>query len=187
MKTSRRNRGLSLVEVLVAAGLLSLILLVSAQVFVPSIRAWRRQQKQTESTQNSLVAINWLESDLSLSKPTSVSFENNTTLRLIKSQPQPEPGQSPFRIRVTYILAEGTLYRSQQEFDPETQEVLPEVPGLPIANSVEKFLVRTPQAWITDIEFKTNMGGQVNEIQTAITSVYAPFDAALEQKPSTSP
>lgn len=188
MSRSYHHRGVSLVEILVASGLLGLILLVTAQLIIPAARAWDRQQKRTESAQGNLVAINWLEKDLSLSKPSTVAFGDDGKLSLVRSEPQIHPERDPFRIFVVYQLEEGTLFRSQQEFEPEKKEkveALKPTKRQAIARSVSKFVVETPQDWITSVELASSIGGRSSEIRTAVASVYAPLDAAVEEKAST--
>ena len=180
-----RTRGTTLVEVMVASALLSLLLLVSAKLFIPAVRAWERQQKETERTQGLLVAINWLEKDLGLAQLGSVSFQDNTVLTLVKSKAQVEGQQNPFRVRVIYTLSEGSLFRFQQEFEPKDKLeslVVPTEKGLPIARNIVRFVIQTPQDWLTEVTIASRVGGRESEIVTAVTSAYAPLDAAIEER-----
>ncbi|MEW6281906.1 MAG: prepilin-type N-terminal cleavage/methylation domain-containing protein [Candidatus Eremiobacterota bacterium] len=67
------KRGLTLVEVLVAAALLLLVLGLLASILIPALRAWMRQSQRSDAQRSALVVIKRLREEVRFGHPESVT------------------------------------------------------------------------------------------------------------------
>ncbi|MBI3928956.1 MAG: prepilin-type N-terminal cleavage/methylation domain-containing protein [Armatimonadetes bacterium] len=116
------RRGFSLVEVVVASGLLGLLTLVLALLLTPGLRIWNLSQTRSEAEQAMMLAEGHLGEELMETAPSSVQTVDDPGLSALSflspgSNPveayDPITGAPTWRQLVVYYLSSGTLYRKQ--------------------------------------------------------------------------
>ena len=105
-----KNRGLSLIEIVVATFVMSMLLVVSVKVLIPALRAWTDGQKRSEVGQSLLVTSSWIGDDVIRSAPESmIVTEDEGIFGMRCALGQQESFENEFRELVAYWVDEKTL------------------------------------------------------------------------------
>lgn len=197
------QRGISLVEILVASSVLSLILLVTTRVMIPALKAWSDGQKRSELTQNALVFSNWMRGDFLRSSPDSTEIDNNGNLVLNCALQQANSHELDFSERVIYWRNDTNIRRASQNhrtdkpnnpvatlddlsnFDSVrrlTANVAPDEidsTGQTVSSYQVRINPNTP--WRVTLYLKLQKEQRIAEVQTSFSSIYAPFDTNIAE------
>lgn len=183
------RRGITLVEIVVATFVMSLLLVVSVKVFIPAMRAWTDGQKRSEVSQSLLVTTAWLGDDVSRSSPESLELTDEGILGMRCALGQQESFENEFKELVAYWLVDKTLYRADKTVDGgsgppaltlidlETFESTRKV-----GSGVEVFEVTVVNPWRLEAHLVVEKDGRSAEIRTGYSSMYAPFDPNTKEK-----
>lgn len=120
----RADAGLTLLEVLVTAALLSLVLALSVNVFTPALTTWTRGQQRSQAQRATLVATRWLRHDVELCASEAVTTGAGSVM-LILCSPGGEcdaTGQTRWTRGVLYWLdGDKALRRQEWALPPDTE------------------------------------------------------------------
>ena len=188
---TRRHQGITLIEIVVASFLLSLVLLVAIQVFVPAMRAWTDGQRRSEVGQSLLVTSNWIGDDMLRSAPDSCELTEESIFSLKCTPGKQVNHEVKFSTEVAYWLDGTTLYRAQRENDNgETGPITPLLADLDgydskrrVGSDITIFEVELKQPWLIELHLKCDKEGRSSEIKTGFASIYAPFEPEEEAEP----
>lgn len=189
MKNMRR--GITLVEIIVATFVMSILLLVAVQVLIPALRAWSDGQKRSEVSQSLLVTANWIGDDVLRSSPNSLLVNDEGVLVMRCTAQNPADDSNEFTEMVAYWLEGDELFRgtrSASAGESEPPITIAELGGFNtkrrIASGVVDFKPVVERAWLIDLTLKLDKNGRPGELKTSYASIYAPLDpniAALEE------
>ncbi len=118
------QRAWSLLELVVAAALLSLVLLVATMVFRPALRSWTEGQQRSEAQQVVAVTSRWLESDVVAARPDSLGWQQDQLLLARADEP---PRYDSFgwplydRVVSYWLDEEGALHRQLASLPADTE------------------------------------------------------------------
>lgn len=182
-----RSAAFTLVEVLVASALASVVLSLVVQLLIPALRAWTDGQKRSEVGQSLLVTTSWLGEDVLRSSPSSLRLIGEHALVMKCAAGQTVDHNNPFSQAVGYWLEDGQIFRSTRTLaDPEAELpplVLDELKAMPdkrrVATNVTTFEIVIPQPWRIDLRLAVDKHGRKGEVKTAYSSIYAPFDLEM--------
>ncbi len=190
MKSPRTiPRAFTLIEIMVASSLALVVLLVVVQLFIPALRAWTDGQQRSEIGQNLLITTQWMGDDISRSAPGSARLTDEGVLVMKCALGQTVDHSNPFSEFVTYWRDDDVLYRSTQTLgsseDPLPSASLADLAALPdrrkIASGLTAFDVTFPREWRVELHLAMKKLERTGEIQTAFSSIYAPFDIATAE------
>lgn len=184
-----REKGFTLIEILVASSLALVVLLVLVQLFIPALRAWTDGQQRSEIGQNLLITTQWLGDDITRSAPGSARLTDEGVLVMKCALGQTVDDSNPFSEFVAYWRDDDILYRSVQTLassdDPVPTATLAELAAVDnrrkIASGLTAFDVTIPREWRVQIHIAMKKLERSGEIQTAFTSIYAPFDISTAE------
>jgi type II secretory pathway component PulJ len=184
------RRGVTLVEIVVATFVMSMLLVVSVKVFIPAMRAWSDGQKRSEVGQSLLVTTSWLGDDVVRSAPDSMELTEEGILGMRCALGQQESFENEFKELVAYWIVEKVMYRADKTL--ETAGTGPPVLTLVdletfestrrVGSGVEVFEVEVVQPWRMEIHLVVEKDGRSAEIRTGFSSMYAPFDPNTKEK-----
>lgn len=190
MSCRQKVRAVTLVEVVVASFVISILLAVAVQVLIPAMRAWGDGQKRSELSQGLLVTANWIADDVLRCSPNSLDLTDQGVLVMRTSRGLHDDDKNNFSEVVAYWVAEGTLYRGNRDDGAGINTgppplTLADVGNLRgkrrVASGVTTFEVEVVQPWRIDLHLVVERGGRRAEIQTSYSSMYAPFDPNLAE------
>lgn len=184
------KRGLTLVEIVVASFLLSLLLAVAVKVMIPALRAWTEGQKRSEVSQGLLVTANWVGDDVQRSAPDSIKMNDEGVLVMRCALGQQADHTNEFDQMVAYWAEDGELYRASETLAPggsgPPEITLTDLAALKsrrrVASDLEEFEVTVVQPWRIDLYMKLKRDERVGEIRTSFSSMYAPFDPKVVEE-----
>ena len=193
----KAQKGATLIEVIVAAFVISILLTVAVQVFVPAMRAWGDGQKRSEVTQGLLVTSNWIADDIQRCSPNSLNLTDEGILVMRTSRGLGADHTNEFNEVVAYWVENGELFRGDRDEGAGANTgppalTLTDVGALEtkrrVASGVTTFEVNIVQPWRINLHMVVTRGQSpagneiVNdtlrsaEIRTSYSSMYAPFD-----------
>lgn len=147
------DRGVTLLEVLVAAALLLLVLSLAVTVFKPALLTWIRGQQRSEAQRSVLVAGRWLRHDVEVCSADAIVIDSGAVMMVLCS-PQGEcdpTGETRWTEAVLYwVDSRGGLRRQAWTLAPETDPEAVTVPARDpearvVARDIQLFDVR-PEA-----------------------------------------
>ncbi|MCA9775669.1 MAG: prepilin-type N-terminal cleavage/methylation domain-containing protein [Candidatus Eremiobacteraeota bacterium] len=185
-----RCRGITLVEIVVASFVMSILLTVMVKVLVPALRAWSDGQKRSEVGQSLLVTTSWLGDDIVRSAPDSLSVNEEGILGMRCALGQQESYENEFKEVVAYWIVEKELYRADKTLDESASGAplltLEELQSFEskrrVGSGVEVFEVTAVTPWRVDVHLVVEKDGRSAEIRTGFSSMYAPFDPNTKEK-----
>lgn len=192
----KKRQGVTLVEIIVATFILSLLLTVVIQVMLPALRAWSEGQKRSEVTQGALVTATWLGDDVLRSSPNSMLVNDEGILVMRCASGQQVDHTNDFNQLVAYWREGEDLYRADTVLTTAVSGpanvTLAEVADFDtrrrVASGVTTFDIDLTRPWRLDLDLELQKGGRRAGIQTSFTSMYTPFDTNLaEPTPTPSP
>jgi type II secretory pathway component PulJ len=186
-----KNRGLSLIEIVVATFVMSMLLVVSVKVLIPALRAWTDGQKRSEVGQSLLVTSSWIGDDVIRSAPESmIVTEDEGIFGMRCALGQQESFENEFRELVAYWVDEKTLYRADKTLDsggtgpPELllEDLETFESKRRVGSGIETFEVNVVHPWRMEVHIVVEKDGRSAEIRTGFSSIYAPFDPNTKEK-----
>ncbi|MFA5507241.1 MAG: hypothetical protein WC314_00360 [Vulcanimicrobiota bacterium] len=181
------RRAVTLVEVIVAFFLTSVLFTVVITVLVPALRAWTDGQKRSELGQSLVVALNWLGDDIGRAAKDSIVLTEQGVLLMKCTPARPQTHEVEFNEVVVYWLDGSDLLRAQK-ISPD------EDPGPPplavgehlsldtrrrVASGVEVFEVQVPNPWRVEVRMVVKNDDRSAEARSGFSSIYAPLDPEI--------
>jgi hypothetical protein len=187
---SYRRRGITLVEIVVASFVMSILLTVMVKVLIPALRAWSDGQKRSEVGQSLLVTTSWLGDDIVRSAPDSIALNEEGILGMRCALGQQESFENEFKEVVAYWIVEKELYRADNTLDASATGppvlTLPQLEGFEtkrrVGSGVEVFEVTVVAPWRVEVHLVVEKEGRSAEIRSGFSSIYAPFDPNTKEK-----
>lgn len=183
-----KNRGFTLIELIVASTLALLVLLLGFQLFLPAMRAWTDGHKRSEVSQGLLVTSKWVGDDVLRSAPGSLKLSSEDVLSMKCSLGQTDGQDNKFDQFVVYWVDQGELYRGHQivpDDQPDPSVALADLSNLEgrrrVASDVTSFEVTLPQSWRVELHLGVDKLGRTGELRTSFSSIYAPFDLEIAE------
>jgi prepilin-type N-terminal cleavage/methylation domain-containing protein len=184
------KRGLSLVEIIVAMFVMSMLLVVSVNVFIPAMRAWSDGQKRSELGQSLLVTTSWLGDDVVRSAPDSMRLSDEGIFGMRCALGQQESFENEFKEMVGYWVSEKSLYRADKTVDATgsgpplltLEDVAAFESSRKVGSGLEVFEVKVVQPWRMEVRLVVEKEGRSAEIRAGFSSIYAPFDPNVKEK-----
>lgn len=186
----KRIRGITLVEVVVASFVFSLLMTVAIKVLIPALNAWSDGQKRSEVSQSLLLTANWLGDDVVRSSPDSIQTTDEGLLVMKCALGQQADHTNEFKELVVYWEENGDLFRGDKTLATPgagpTTIARDELDTLEskrrIASDLELFEVTVVQPWRVELHLRVLRDGRQGEIRTSFTSMYAPFDPNIVEE-----
>ncbi|MCA9790941.1 MAG: type II secretion system protein [Candidatus Eremiobacteraeota bacterium] len=176
------KRGMTLVEVLVVAGLLSLILTVAVMVFGPAVRSFRRGQDRAESQQTVAVAARWLKVDIQSAAPGSVRWDTDQLVMVTQGDPPAfeADGEPQWTTILSYWKdGQGELHRQSDPLgaaDPEAAAPSAHNPAARVvARNLSQFECSTASA-VVKVTLEAKKDDHRCRLETSFSSALAPME-----------
>lgn len=187
---SLRRRGITLVEIVVASFVMSILLTVMVKVLIPALRAWSDGQKRSEVGQSLLVTSSWLGDDIVRSAPDSIILNDEGILGMRCALGQQESYENEFKEVVAYWVVDKELYRADNTLDASATGApvltLPQLEEFEskrrVGSGVEVFEVTVVAPWRVEVHLIVEKEGRSAEIRSGFSSIYAPFDPNTKEK-----
>ena len=185
-----KRRGLSLVEIVVATFVMSILLVVSVKILIPALHAWSDGQKRSEVGQSLLVTTSWIGDDVVRSAPDSMELTEEGILAMRCALGQQESFENEFRELVAYWVSEKVMYRADDTQDAggtgPPMLMMDDLEAFEstrrVGSGVEVFEVDVVQPWRMEIHLVVTKDERSAEIRTGFSSMYAPFDPNTKEK-----
>lgn len=184
------QRGLTLIEVLVATSLGLLAIILALSLLMPALRSWRTSLAQSSAHQDLLIVASRVGQDVRLSLPRSLvaPYPGVLSMQWIPSL-DVDPRLNPHP-QVSYWLQHGHLYRQSRVLTgSEAKDINFLIGNLPIATDrrlilkdLASFSASVPHPWLVHLDLELKRPPYQARITTTFTTRYAPIDLHYAEK-----
>ncbi len=172
--------GVSLIEVVVAASLSSLLLVLVLGLFAPALRAWSTGQQAAEGQQQLLMVARKLGGDIGQSVPRTLTFtpEREFAFQALHAF-RDSAAEEGSDMKIVYACPEGELWRRVEPSSAEEAlvplRILPGVQRQKLASGVVLFELRLESPWSCSVRLHYKRSERQYSLITAYSSRYAPL------------